>query len=497
MARIFLCHASEDKAQVREVCHRLKALGFEPWLDEEDLFPGQIWADEIPRALKASEFILVFFSSNSVAKRGYVQREMKMALDAWEEIPGNMIHTIPVRLDECELPEPFGRYHRADLFDPRGFDRLVGGLNFGLEQRGKPTLTPLESPTIDTEPPSENPPPPAAHPSQESEPPPAAPAVPRSSHIRRSPSFSTETREAQDMLKQLGFDPGPIDGIWGYQTESALRQYQRSKELPETGLPDDFTMGLLESDATKPSQVNPTSNLPKTITNTIGMEFVLIPAGTFTMGSPDSDQDANDNEKPAHQVTISQPFYLGKYEVTEAQWKAVMDENPSKFKGANHPVERVSWNDTQQFIQKLNEREGSRFYRLPTEAEWEYACRADTATIYSFGDDPAQLDDYAWYNANSGGKTHPVGKKKPNPWGLYDMHGNVWEWVQDLYVDDYYQYSPTSDPQGPTRGESRVLRGGSWIGHGQYARSAYRDRNVPGGRDVINGFRLARGQKSQ
>src|SRR5215217_2508719 len=136
MARIFLCHASEDKAQVCEVYHRLCAIeGFEPWLDEEDLLPGQEWAREIPRALQASDFILIFLSRISVAKRGYVQREMKLALDAWQELPEGAIHTIPVRLDDCDVPEQFRRYHWANLFDPNGFDRIVRAIRAEIAKR--------------------------------------------------------------------------------------------------------------------------------------------------------------------------------------------------------------------------------------------------------------------------------------------------------------------------------------------------------------------------
>jgi hypothetical protein len=139
MARIFLCHATEDKAQVREVYHKLRAIdGLEPWLDEEDLLPGQIWEREIPLALKASDFILIFLSRTSVAKRGYVQREMKLALDAWQELPEGTIHTIPVRIDECEVPESFRRYHRANLFEPAGFDRIVRAIRAELAKRPEP-----------------------------------------------------------------------------------------------------------------------------------------------------------------------------------------------------------------------------------------------------------------------------------------------------------------------------------------------------------------------
>lgn len=223
---------------------------------------------------------------------------------------------------------------------------------------------------------------------------------------------------------------------------------------------------------------------PKTITNRIGMEFVLIPAGTFMMGST----EGADDEQPVHQVVISQPFYLGKYEVTQKQWEAVMGNNPSGFEGDDKPVEFVSWWDIQKFIRKLNEREGGPIYRLPTEAEWEYAARAGTTTAYSFGDDSSRLDEYAWYNKNSGDETHPIGQRRPNPWGLYDMHGNVYEWVQDWYGK--YPKGPVTNPQGPSSGSNRLVRGGSWYNSSGASRSANRFGSSLGGREV--GFRLLR-----
>ena len=187
-------------------------------------------------------------------------------------------------------------------------------------------------------------------------------------------------------------------------------------------------------------------------------------------------------------MRITKPFYLGKYLVTQEQWEDVMGSNPATSRGRRSPVETVSWDDCQEFIRKLNARfphpgplpEGEGVFRLPTEAQWEYACRAGSTTRYCFGDDESGLGEYAWYDANSGGKTHPVGEKKPNAWGLYDMHGNVWEWCQDWYDGGYYAKSPTDDPTGPAAGSYRVIRGGSWFDPARGCRSADRDWCAPG-----------------
>lgn len=223
-----------------------------------------------------------------------------------------------------------------------------------------------------------------------------------------------------------------------------------------------------------------------TFTNSIGMEFVLIPAGTFKMGSESGDPD----ERPVHHVTLSRAFYLGKYEVTQGQWQAVMGTNPSLFQGdPMRPVDQVSWDDAQAFISKLNAMEGVQLYRLPTEAEWEYAARAGTTTVYSFGNDPRQLGNYAWYRANSERRTHPVGQKWPNAWGLYDMLGNVWEWVQDW--EGRYQAGAVTDPQGPASGTYRMRRGCGWNSEPNVCRVANR-YSVVGYRDDFIGFRVVR-----
>ncbi|MBN1455691.1 MAG: formylglycine-generating enzyme family protein [Methanomicrobia archaeon] len=231
---------------------------------------------------------------------------------------------------------------------------------------------------------------------------------------------------------------------------------------------------------------------PATYTNSIGMEFVLIPAGEFELGSDTNEAGRDNDEGPVHQVTIKQAFYMGTSEVTAAQWRAVMGSDPSFFAGDdNLPVEMVSWEDAQEFIREVNVKEGTDTYRLPSEAEWEYACRAGTTTRYSFGDSDAQLGEYAWYADTAGNETHPVGEKKPNPWGFYDMHGNVWEWVQDVY-NDSYTGAPTENSAWAGSDALRVYRGGSWRTVAAYCRSASRGCASPAIHCNDMGFRLVK-----
>ena len=216
-------------------------------------------------------------------------------------------------------------------------------------------------------------------------------------------------------------------------------------------------------------------------------------------------------------MRITRPFYLGATEVTQGQYRAVTGQSPSHFKGSDDlPVEQVSWLDAVNFCNALSRAEGLPLfyrvdgpnvavpdwkgagYRLPTEAEWEYACRAKNPARYSFGDDPAGLGEYAWFGGNSGNQTHPVGQKRPNAFGLFDMHGNVWEWCSDGYQGDFYARSPVDDPVCPFEGAaSRVLRGGSWFSIPRYCRSAYRDGFTPAYRDNDLGFRVARVQSGR
>ena len=216
----------------------------------------------------------------------------------------------------------------------------------------------------------------------------------------------------------------------------------------------------------------------------VTMEFVLIRPGSFLMGS----EKGNPNEKPTHKVTIAKPFYLGKYEVTQEQWQAVMGSNPSHFKGPKNPVEQVSWEDCQTFLQKLQEKAPSHTFRLPTEAEWEYACRAGSTTEFCYGDDWGGLGEYAWYGPNSGSTTHAVGEKKPNAWGLNDIHGNVCEWCQDWI--GAYESGSVSDPVGPSSGSGRLLRGGALYNTPTGCRAAVRYYSDPSLRYDSFGLRV-------
>ena len=224
------------------------------------------------------------------------------------------------------------------------------------------------------------------------------------------------------------------------------------------------------------------------------MDFIWMGPGTFTRGSPETENGRFSNEGPRHEVTLTTGFYLGKYEITQSQWEAVMGDNPSYFQSPDRPVEQVSWDDVQTFIQRLNASTEEAVYRLPTEGEWEYACRAGTTGRWSFGDDEIWLEVSAWYVANNtSAGTKEVGAKQPNPWGLYDMHGNVGEWCHDYF--DAYTNNPQIDPSGPASGTSRITRGGYFHSEAEDVRSAKRSRREPANRTYNIGARLVKSKE--
>jgi len=320
----------------------------------------------------------------------------------------------------------------------------------------------------------------------------------------RKARLFVETEPDDATVKILNIGPTFYQGMeldpGRYHVEVSATGYQAEKLWVDLSAGEDrnISMRLDPVVADRPAA---SGKAGRTFTNNLGMEFVYIKPGTFMMGSP-SNEPKRDNDERQHRVTLTRGFYMQSTEVTQGQWKRVMGSNPSRFKncGDNCPVEKVSWNDCQEFIRKLNRMEGGNKYRLPTEAEWEYACRAGTDTPFSFGGclstDQANYDgNYPMPGCSKGEYRKTTVRSAsfpPNPWGLYDMHGNVWEWCQDWFGD--YPSGSVSDPAGPSSGSYRVYRGGSWFNSARYCRSADRLRYAPGYRIDYLGFRLARAQ---
>jgi formylglycine-generating enzyme required for sulfatase activity len=456
MARIFLSYAREDETHVRGVYRRLLDAGFDVWMDKINLLPGQRWEQEIPRAIRNSDFILIFFSNHSVAKHGYIQREFRLALKTLEEMPPDAIHTIPIRLDDCQIPEQFRPLQWSDLSEEGEFDRIVRALRLGMEQRQKGTPEPaLESPP--------EPRPDSNRPFSGAEEPSCADA---SVYLPQEPEPATVLPPKKPLVPDQQSRQVSVVTIVGLVI-TAVSVLAAVIVVP--GVRE--RLGLVSS--------------PGEITIRIGMQFVRIPAGEFQMGSND--------EPPVHRVRISEPFYLSKYEVTQAQWEAVMSTNPSFFTGnPNRPVENVSWVDVQEFITRLNKQEGWEVCRLPTEAQWEYAARAGTTMEWYEND----VNAIAWYAQNSEGQTHEVGQKRPNAWGLYDMLGNVWEWCHDGKRE--YKAETVVDPKGPTAASAyRIIRGGGWGFSAQNVRATNRDWFIPRSRSAYLGFRCANSGRSK
>jgi formylglycine-generating enzyme required for sulfatase activity len=448
--QIFISYAREDQEKAREIYRRLAEQGYKPWLDEEDLLPGQNFRLVIEKSLTGSDFVIICLSCTSVAKRSFFQREIKHALDKLEEMLPEDIFVIPARLDECEMPDELKDRHWVNLFEERGWQKLFKALDHQLRRRGKTPPQPVaQSPT--------------SQPAKQPAPEPQTPQTPAVSKKERVAGATDPTLFDFVMVK--------VDKQ-GKVIDRQTGQARRSIE--------DLGGG-------------------------VKLEMVEIPGGEFTMGSNDHDW-----EKPPHRVKV-QPFAIGKYQVTQAQWRAVaafakvkidLNPNPSRFKGDNLPVEQVSWEEAVEFCVRLSRSTG-RTYRLPSEAEWEYAARAGTTTPFAFGEtitpEIVNYDgNYPYGSAPKGEyrkKTVEVGSLGvANAFGLYDMHGNVWEWCEDQWHDSYN--GAPSDGSAWTdisaTGSYRVFRGGGWVNSAVNCRSAYRNIHAPGYRYDNVGLRLVR-----
>ena len=455
--QIFISYAREDEVRVKEIYHRLKSAGYEPWLDREHLIPGQKWEPLIKSALKRSAFALICLSEGSINKRGFVQKEIKQAVEHSYEKLEDDIWLIPARLDDCEVPEILGAIQRVDLFLDEGFNDLLRALEFQLKKLGK--APPRIAATSDKTRVRSAPPPPLPEP----DPPAPLPGA-------RFKFTTVKVDESGKIVERTEQErPLIIDDLGGVRIELV--------EIPG----GEFWMGSTSADA----------------------KTALTEAKRWYDGAKESWYQA---ETPRHRVRVS-PFAMGRHPVTQEQWLEVMGDLPeveASLRGDRRPVVNVSWEEATRFCVELSQRSGSR-YRLPTEAEWEYAARAGTNTAYWCG--PVLMPEVAnyWWS-------HPYGAVKPqkelgrtwdvgsngyaNPFGLADLHGNVWEWCSDWYGEKYYAEcqakGTVQDPTGPGRGSTRVFRGGSWDYGAVRCRSAHRDWSDPGYRDDDLGFRLVR-----
>ena len=446
--QIFLAHASEDKPAVLALHERLKQAGYKPWLDKKDLIPGQNWRSVIPKAIADSQLFIACLSQRSIAKQGFVQREFKMALNQYADRPPNSIYLIPLRLDECEIPdlrqEEYGLnlrdLHWLDYWEEDGFEQLERAITYQFKLEPEEPKQPVIVP-------------------EEPKQPVIVPEEPKKTVIVTPP------------LSVFNFEIVGVNAK-GEQIKKESKQSQYFRE----DLGSDITL-----------------------------EMVAIPGGTFTMGTEDEEierlvkklrWEGFRRERPQHEVTIK-PFDLGKYPITQAQWKAIADRQDLKVeKDLNHnpasskdrsdsdrrPVEKVNWYDAVEFCARLSKLTGGE-YRLPSEAEWEYACRAGTTTPFYFGETiTGELANYCasnTYAEQAKGEyrpdTTPVGQFPPNAFGLYDMHGNVWEWCADTFHGNY-DGAPTDGSVWVQNGNdnSSPLRGGSWFDNPYYCRSACR-----------------------
>jgi len=262
----------------------------------------------------------------------------------------------------------------------------------------------------------------------------------------------------------------------------------------ESKLPNSVNSEIILPQATGPEK-GKNYVVPKS-----GPEMVWLEPGRFNMGSPVDEQGRDPDENPRHEVTLSNGFWIGKFEITQNQYRAIKRRNPSHFQGGDNPVEKVSWNDAIAYCERLTKRHQMEIpagytFRLPTEAEWEYACRAGTTSKFSFGNNDSELGDYGWFLDTSNFETHPGGRKNPNPWGLYDMHGNVWEWCMDPYLDSYVDRNPSGRSAEDAFSE-RVFRGGGWSYLSEDCRSANRDWGKPSLKNSDLGFRIVLGPSS-
>ena len=468
--RVFLCHASADKSAVRDLCRRLRSDGIALWLAEEDLLPGQDWQLEIPKAVRSSDAVIICLSSRAVTKAGYVQKEIKYALDVAEEQPEGAIFLIPLRLGRCEVPKRLRRWQWVDLFQEKGYERLLRALR---ERADHHQPTPLYDQSQ------------AATPRQK-----RVEVLTLGRRILRRPPRRPWVRPAwlwpvvggaAALVVVIGIAvvvvPQLIETLLPTVTQQPAATWVRpTATFRATEVPTPLHYTRARPPAGE--EGGDTWTRP-----TDGMVMVYVPAGEFLMGSGDADGLAEDNEKPQHTVYLG-AYWIDRTEVTNAQYRKCVEAgacrepecpyswgHESAYNAPDHPVVCVSWYDARAYAAWVGG-------WLPTEAEWEKAARGTDGRIYPWGDEfDGNRLNYCDRNCTKGDidtsvddgyvVTAPVGSylSGTSPYGALDMAGNVWEWVADWYDAEYYGRSPARNPQGPASGDYRVLRGGDFGGN--------------------------------
>lgn len=454
--RVFLCHASGDKSAVRELYQRLRADGIDAWLDEENLLPGQDWQRAIPKAVRESDVVIVCLSRSSITKAGYVQKEIKFALDVADEQPEDTIFLIPLKLEECNVPDRLSRWQWVNLFSPNGYERLMRALRVRAESLG------------------------AGRPSTQA----SAPLGPRISS-REPPASSVTSVSGGINVDAERVNVGQ-DMIAGHKVIRADTYIEHAVIVQS---PPQIRGKTIAQPSDRKIEVRVIG----------GLEFVRVPKGKFLMGSKDDNRLAADDEKSQHTVEIPYDYWIARYPVTNDQFTQFVeaakrerefDQGQWQDK-SNHPVMNVSWHDAMAYCKWLNDliKPEGLTLRLPTEAEWERAARGEYGNEWPWGNefDPNKC------NSREGGKgdTTPIGTYSPqgdSPYGAADMAGNVWEWCHSLYQS--YPYKAADGRESEKGSGQRVLRGGSFNFIQGDVRAACRGSDYPGNRSGGLGFRV-------
>jgi len=502
--RIFLAHAREDKVAIDDLYRRLQERGFYPWLDKKDLLPGKLWQDEIPKAIKASGVFLACLSMQSVRKQSYVQREFRTALLSYAERPHDSIYLIPVRLDDCEVPNiriasleiGLKEFNWVDLFEANGFELLVSAIEQALKGKAASSGMPGE--------------PDKSYQSLSEGDQGSLPLKPE-----RQPNSRRNLMIIAALIGIMTTVPAAFLGLPLLDRTADIKDDQTLRREPTNDFirrdPGDSKGRLTETqvfDAPRFTENTKAGYEPFDAFRDCERcpEMVMLPEGFFLMGSPFGETGRSDDEGPQHKVTIGTPFVIGKTEVTFAEYdnfaastgREQPNDDFSRGRG-NSPVINVTWYDARAYCRWLGEQTGET-YRLPSEAEWEYAARAGTTTPFSFGE--TITTDQANYNGNYpfGNQKDgiyrveplPVGSLPANAWGLHEMHGNVSEWVEDWYQSSYKGAPVDGRAWFSLFGNERVLRGGSWYSAASNVRAASRASDEPEIQGNMRGFRCVR-----